>query len=96
MIQQCREQLADYKKDLTAVYEELLSKDIDDDDEITAFHSRLEKSLFDISQRVKQLLITPGPESTSASTSTSDGAGVRLPKLNVPTFDGNIIHWKQF
>jgi uncharacterized coiled-coil DUF342 family protein len=89
MIQQCREQLSDYKKDLTAVYEELLSKDIDDDDELTAFHSKLEKSLFGISQRVKQLSITSVPESTSASASTLDGAGVRLPKLNVPTFDGN-------
>ena len=22
--------------------------------------------------------------------------GVKLPKLDVPTFDGNLIHWKQF
>ena len=36
------------------------------------------------------------PESTSASASAPDGTGVRLPKLNVPTFDGNLIHWKQF
>ena len=95
MIQQCSEQLSDYKRDLTAVYEELLSKDIDDDDELATFHSELEKTLFDISQRVKQLSITPVSESTSASTSAPDGAGVRLPKLNVPTFDGNIVHWKQ-
>ena len=27
---------------------------------------------------------------------TTDGTGVKLPKLDVPTFDGNIIHWKQF
>ena len=33
------------------------------------------------------------PESTSAS--GSDGTGVRLPKINMPTFDGSIVHWKQ-
>ena len=96
MIQQCCEQLSDNKKDLAAIYEELLSKDIDEEDELAALHSRLEKCLFHISQRVKQLSITPIPESTCAPTSNPDGSGVRLPKLNVPTFDGNIIHWKQF
>ena len=25
-----------------------------------------------------------------------DSTGVKLPKLDVPTFDGNIVHWKQF
>ena len=53
MIQQCSEQLSNYKRDLTAVYEELLSKDINDDDELATFHSKLERTLFDISQRVK-------------------------------------------
>ena len=27
---------------------------------------------------------------------TADGTGVKLPKLDVPTFDGNIIHLKKF
>ena len=27
---------------------------------------------------------------------TTDGTGVKLPKLDVPVFDGNIIHWKRF
>ena len=26
----------------------------------------------------------------------ADGSGVRLPKLSVPTFDGNILNWRQF
>ena len=96
MIQQCTEELSDYKRNLAAVYDELLSNDIGDDDELTALHSKLEKSLFDVSQRVKRLSTTPMPESTSASASAPDGTGVRLPKLNVPTFDGSLIHWKQF
>ena len=52
MIQQCSEQFSDHKKDLAAIYEELLSMDIADEDELTALHSRLEKSLLDVSQKV--------------------------------------------
>ena len=26
----------------------------------------------------------------------ADGKGVRLPKLHVPTFDGDLLHWAQF
>ena len=31
-----------------------------------------------------------------ATTPVADGKGVRLPKLDVPTFDGDILHWEQF
>ena len=34
---------------------------------------------------------TPGP-----ATSAMDGKGVKLPKLDVPTFDGDILNWNQF
>ena len=45
MIQQCNEQLSDYKGDLAALYDEILSNDIDDEDELVVLHSRLEKSV---------------------------------------------------
>ena len=80
IIQQCNEQLSDYKGDLAALYDEILSNNIDDEDELVVLHSRLEKSLFDLGQRVRHLSITPAPGSISAS--GSDGSGVRLPKLN--------------
>ena len=32
----------------------------------------------------------------SATTSTPDSTGVKLPKLSVPTIDGNILHWRSF
>lgn len=32
----------------------------------------------------------------AAASPTHDGIGVKLPKLGVPTFDGDFIHWKQF
>ena len=33
---------------------------------------------------------------THDSSSPTDGQGVKLPKLDVPTFDGNILNWKTF
>ena len=30
------------------------------------------------------------------TTSSSDSSGVKLPKLDVPTFDGNILNWRAF
>ena len=33
---------------------------------------------------------------SEASTSTSNNNGVRLPKLEVPSFDGNILNWRSF
>ena len=75
VIQQCTEELSDY----TSL--PCTTNDIGDDDELTALHSRLEKSLFDVSQRVKHLSNTPMPESTSASAFIPDSTGVRFPEL---------------
>ena len=36
----------------------------------------------------------PGPASTRASSSAAKG--IKLPKIEVPTFDGNILHWPTF
>ena len=32
----------------------------------------------------------------NATASVTDGKGVRLPKLDIPTFDGDVLHWAQF
>ena len=67
--------------------------DIADEDKLLILHSRLEKLLFDTSHKIKKSSTTPPVEPSSAA---SDSAGVKLPKLGVPTFDDNLIHWKQF
>ena len=65
--------------------------DVTNEDELLVLHSKLEKLLFDISHKTKKSLSTTSVESSS---SAADSTGVKLPKLDVPTFDGNIIHWK--
>ncbi len=67
---------------------------LEDEDELVVLHTRLEKLQFECSHKVKKLLSSHAPKSATAS--AVDGKGVRLPKLDVPTFDGDVIHWKQF
>lgn len=84
---------SDYKKDISTLYEELVAKDIPDDDELFVTHATLERQLSATTHKVRGLLASSADPLAPA---TSAGAGVRLPKLEVPTFDGNLIHWKQF
>ena len=92
---QCQEEVADFKRDLAALYDELISHEIDEGDDLSASHSSTEIELSRLATKIKGLLVgTPGK--TTRTTGSSDISGVRLPKLEVPTFDGNIIHWKQF
>ena len=67
------------------------------DNELLELHTALEKRFFDCSLYIKELLRPhvqvnePTPGLTH-----SDSKGVKLPKLDVPTFDGNILNWKCF
>lgn len=54
-------------------------------------HTLLLKDSCRQSHTRSSLLAAPPTDDT-----TTDGTGVKLPKLDVPVFDGNIIHWKQF
>ena len=56
---------------------------------------RVEKGVFDCSLQIKKLLRTHATPSSTPS-STPDSSGVKLPKLDVPTFDGNLLNWKTF
>ena len=92
-LEQYQEQLADYKKDLAVMDEDLLVMKFDEDERL-AVHSQLEKILFECSHQLKKQLASHSSESTP--TSSAESSGVKLPKLDVPTFDRNILHWKQF
>ena len=63
--------------------------------ELSVTHATLEVELSETASKVKGLLVAT-PSETSPPHTASDSSGLKLPKLDVPTFDGNIIHWKQF
>ena len=53
----------------------------------------LEGMIFDDSLKLKRMLKALEKASISSS---SDNQGVKLPKIDVPVFTGNILHWKMF
>ena len=71
------------------MYATLLSLDLEDDEVVLA-QSDVEKAISDCSLNIKKLLYTP----TSTLLPPLDTMGVKLPKLDIPTFNGDIIIWK--
>ena len=57
-------------------------------------HAILEKGFFDCSLLIKERLKTV--HCSTASSASKDGNGVRLPKLDVPTFSVDILNWQTF
>lgn len=82
------------KKEFSDMHHGLLSLDIEDSSEIGELSSRVEKSLFDWALKIRKQLHDRAPTSTDLSVPNTNG--VKVPQLDVPTFDGNILGWKTF
>ena len=95
LLRQYKEQAQDFKKELGDIHIDLLSLDLADTDELCELQEQLNKDLFDCSLQIKKLLLPSTCPSDSIST-PSETHGVRLPRLDVPKFDGNIVNWKTF
>ena len=89
LLRQYEEQLSEFKGELSDVQNGLYSLDLEESDELCELQATIEKSIFDCSLEVKKLL-----RSHAHSSTEPDTKGVKLPKLDVPTFDGNILNWK--
>ena len=95
LLHQYEEQLRDHKKELGGIHDTLLSQDLDESDELYAIQARFEKELFDCLLKIKKLLLSSSRPPGSTPT-PADGKGVKLPKIDVPKFDGNIVNWRTF
>ena len=89
-LQQFEEQLSGYKKDFSDVQRSLFSLDIEDSSDLGMLIPRVEDAMFRSSLEIRKLL------HSHSTPSTSDIQGVKLPKLDVPTFDGSLLNWKTF
>jgi len=58
--------------------------------------SRLDKGIFDAMLKLKGLLYSSKESAGMSSDPSLTTHGVRLPKLGVPTFDGDILNWITF
>ena len=95
LLKQYQEQLTDFKQELADVRHELLTLGLDEHDELVATVTDLDKQLFDCSLQVKKLLYSPTTTVAPLRDST-DRRGVKLPKLDVPSFDGSLLNWQTF
>ena len=91
LLHQYEDQLSDIKRELAEASQDILML-VPDDDDLSEQKSRLSKGLFDACLKIRYLL-----RGQSQSSMPSDGKGsVKLPKLDVPTFDGNLVNWRSF
>lgn len=71
---------------------------MDDSDELNTLQSTVEQTVFDRSLDVKKHLLSRSAATIATSTCTTTHAptpearGMKLPKIEVPTFDGNLLH----
>ena len=79
-----QEQLSEFRRELAEIHDALLTMGLDDSDDLMETHEGLEKRLFDCFLCIKELLYI---SKDLVSPSAGDGKGVRLPKLDVPTFN---------
>ena len=76
-------------KEFTNTRNSLLPFDLEEEDELCKLQTEIEHGFFDSSLSIKHLL---QPQSSPAT----DSKGIKLPKLEVPTFDGDLFNWRTF
>ena len=92
-LEQHQEQMTQFKKELKEIQTSLLEIDLEVSDPLMEAQTAVESSIFDCSLTIKKRL-HPKPD-VSPST-TADVPGAKLLKLEVPTFDGDILNCKGF
>jgi hypothetical protein len=80
---------------VTGMRDDLHRTELDEGDELFTLQDSLEKQVFDCSVCKKKLL-SSAPGISKAHVASLESKGVRLPKLDVPMFDGSILNWRSF
>lgn len=91
LLHQYQEQLTDFKREFSSIKRNVLSLGVTESEELQATIAIVDKEIFDLSLLVKKFLYTHS-EAPDDVTSTASNPGVKLPKLDVPTFDGDILN----
>lgn len=94
--QQYDERVADINRDLSKTRDDLHCMELAETDELLEHQDQLETQVFNCSVTIKKLLASMTAPSEPSSSVSSENLGVKLPKLNVLIFDGNILNWKSF
>ena len=89
IIKQREEQIRELKQELSDITRDLVSLGLSDKDELMVKQKDLEGSLFKNSLKLKRML-------KDFETKPTPDHSIRLPKIAVPTFNGDILTWKPF
>ena len=93
LLQKYEERVVDINRYLAKTRDDLHRMKLDETDQLLEHQDQL---VFNCSVKIKKLISSiPAPFETSTSL-LSESKGVKLRKLNVPTFDGNILNWRSF
>ena len=91
MYKHSQEEVGHLRVELSVVARDILSVEHEDRD-LRDHESNLNKALSDLRLQIMRLL-----SDWAASLSTKEAKIViKLPKISVPAFDGNILHWTPF
>ena len=91
LIRQREEQLHEMKLELSDIGKSSFIISLDDKDELSVIQSNIDEALFDTSLKMKRFLAK-----LTADAITADTHGVKLPKIDVPTFYGDLLMWKSY
>lgn len=96
MVYLYQEQLSDLKRELSDLRNEALVIADDTSDPLCTAIQERDGEIFDMSVKVKKLLYLPSLASEAAGSLTPEPRGVKLPKIDVPMFDGELLSWQTF
>lgn len=90
-----QEELTEFKRELSDVRNAVLTITTDESDSLNVSLKEQEKELFSLSATIKKLLYGAS-FSTESTTPTTESRGIRLPKIEVATFNGELLNWQTF
>lgn len=101
LIQTYKDELSDLKEQLRTSHDRISCVEDSDKDSVVPLYSSMKKLHFTCCHKIQRMIKLPTPErvatpTSATSISTSEGKGIKMPKLEAPTFDGNVLSWTHF
>ncbi len=94
-LQQCEERIGDLKKELREIQNSLVDIELEAGDPLVESQDAIESAIFECCLSIKKRLRAVTSAGASATSAVSSH-GAKLPKLEVPTFNGDLLNWKGF
>ena len=99
LVEQYQEQVSDLKRELSDARLYVVSLCIHEESNtlINSSIVDIDKLLFDVGLTLKKLAVrAPFTHDKATIDSALESKMIKLPQLNIPTFDGNLLHWLTF